>query len=241
MRLRFAVTETKLLPYFGVAVLALLLVSGESLAQSGSRAPVRRPSGSSTRGSTARSGSINQVKPLAMNGYCTVCIHDMKKWMRGDRRFSSVFDGKTYLFPGLEQKRKFDAKPAKYAPVLGGDCVVAFKDLGQRVPGKLEFGAYRNDRLYFFASQSAKDKFMANPEAYENIDLALNGRCVVCRMDMGQEVQGKPEFEVTFQGMRYWFPGQEQQNTFRRNPVQYRARPTAPSSRGSERRGSSSR
>ena len=60
----------------------------------------------------------------ALDGYCAVCLVKMDKLVKGDEKISSVFDGKTYLFPGAEQKEMFDANPAAFAPVLGGDCTV---------------------------------------------------------------------------------------------------------------------
>ena len=60
----------------------------------------------------------------ALGGYCPVCLVKLDKLVKGDPSYSSTFDGRTYLFPGAEQKRMFDANPAAFAPVLGGDCTV---------------------------------------------------------------------------------------------------------------------
>ena len=58
----------------------------------------------------------------ALDGYCAVWLVKMDKHVKGDEKIPPVFDGKTYLFPGAEQKEMFDANPAALAPVLGGDC-----------------------------------------------------------------------------------------------------------------------
>lgn len=130
-------------------------------------------------GTKARAGSSKAVvqgsstakneAAVALSGYCPVCVIEMKKWIKGDSRFAVVQDGKTYLFPGDEQKQMFLKNPAKYA----------------------------------------------------NVDLAAEGQCTVCRVEMQKEVQGKPEFAAIHKDMRYWFPSEEQRKMFVSNPTKY--------------------
>ena len=117
----------------------------------------------------------------------------------------------------------FLANPAKYAPALGGDCTVCLAAGKGRVPGSVQHAAIYKDRLFLFPSADIKSKFRNNVMQYEKTDLAMDGMCTVCKMDMGKEVPGDPRFTVVHKGMRYQFPGAEQRDTFLSNPAKYAA------------------
>ncbi len=207
----------------GLAFLVATQLVSTASAQSGSRqyAPSSQPTtGSSTR--PAGSGTRPAGTTVEMQGFCPVCIIEMKQWVKGSAQFPAQVDGKTYLFPGEDQRQMFLKDPAKYTPALGGDCVVSLVEMGKRVPGSLHHAAYHNGRLYLFAGEQGKSMFLANPAKYENADLAYNGKCSVCRIEMNQDVQGVPEFTSLLNGMRYQFPGQEQQQMFSQNPTKYK-------------------
>ena len=188
--------------------------------QSGtSSEPVRRPS----------SGQA----PLALDGYCPVCILKMKKWVKGSPQFASQFDGKVYLFPGAEPKQAFDANPISLAPVLGGDCVVAWKKMGKRVPGSVRFAAIQNGRLYLMSSEQAKQEFLEHYDQYIDADVVMGGKCPVCRIEMGKDVMGKPEFAAVHKGFQYRFPSAEQRDLFLANPSKYALKPSSRNAGGS--------
>lgn len=184
-------------------------------AQSGSKAAPA--AGSQVRGS----GTTASQSQVALNGYCSVCVLEMKKWVKGDPRFSVTQDGKTYLFPGEEQRQMFLKNPNKYTPAMGGDCTVCKVEMGKTVPGTVQFSAMHEGRLYLFPGDEQKQMFLKNPKKYARVDLAADGKCTVCRVEMQQEVQGKPEFTVFHKGMRYWFPSADQQKMFVSNPAKY--------------------
>jgi len=157
----------------------------------------------------------------ALGGYCPVCLVKMNEVVKGDPSFSSTYDGRTYLFPGAEQKRMFDANPTAFVPALGGACTVCKVEKGKRVPGKAEFHLTHNGRLFLFPSQKQLGMFQANPDRYANADVAMDGYCPVCKIEMGKDVKGKPDFAVDYEGKRYLFPGQKQLDMFQRDPVKY--------------------
>lgn len=205
---------------FVIALTALAfssLLAIDAHAQSGTRT---QPSASPSA-APAGSGTKTNASSVGLQGYCPVCVIEMKKWVKGDARFAAQYDGKTYLFPGEEQKQMFVNAPVKYTPVLGGDCVVAFVEMGKRVPGSLQFAALHEDHLYLFSNEKAKGMFQANKEKYAHADIALGGKCSVCRVEMNQDVDGAAEFTSLYKGMRYLFPGQEQQQMFNQNPSKY--------------------
>ncbi len=185
---------------------------------------------SSTR---TRRGMVNQIPQgstnraagaataLGLGGYCPVCIVDMKKWVKGSPSLAATYDGTTYYFPGPDQRNMFLADPAKYVPALGGDCTVCLAKMGKRVPGSIQHAALSKKRLYLFPGKDQQQEFLANAAKYVDVDLAQGGNCVVCQVEMGKEVPGKPEIAAYYKGLRYLFPGPDQRNRFLANPAKY--------------------
>ena len=158
---------------------------------------------------------------LAMDGNCPVCLVKMDKVVPGKAEYASIHDGLRYLFPGPEQKKMFDADPAAFTPAMGGDCTVCKVAMNKNVPGQAEYHLTHNGRLYLFPSQEQLDMFKKNPGKYANADVALNGYCPVCKVDMNKDVKGKPEIAIDYKGQRYLFPGKEQLEKFKANPRKY--------------------
>jgi len=166
-------------------------------------------------------GSGSETPETAMGGYCPVCIVKMDKLVKGSPAYASVYDGKKYLFPSSEQKTMFDDNPAAFAPAMGGDCVVCKVEMNKDVPGKPDIHLVHNGRLYLFPSEEQLKMFKATPEKYADADVALDGYCPVCKIDMKQDVKGKPELAVDYHAIRYLFPAKEQLEKFKANPRRY--------------------
>lgn len=177
----------------------------------------------------AQSGTRNRVparqNEVALEGYCPVCVLEMQKWVRGKPEHQAAYDGKTYYFPSDQQKQKFLADPARYVPALGGDCTVCFANMGERVPGNIRIASLYRNRLFLFPSNEQKQEFANQPGKYAAADLALDGNCAVCRVEMNETVPGKPEIAVYYQGFRYLFPTEEQRQMFLANPSKYAVKP----------------
>ncbi len=180
-----------------------------------------------------RRGTVNQVPhgstsrmpatmaALGLNGYCPVCIIEMKKWVKGSPQVAATYDGKTYYFPGADQRNMFLADPAKYVPALGGDCTVCYAKMGKRMPGSIQHAALSKKRLYLFPARDQQQEFIANAPKYVDVDLANGGNCIVCRVEMGKDMPGKPEIAAYHNGWRYLFPGKDQRDMFVANPTKY--------------------
>lgn len=228
---------------FFTATVCLGMIADDVSAQSGTRVQ----SGTRISPTPMRSSSAppmpmraQQAPPLGLQGYCPVCVIEMKKWMRGNSAFQVQHDGKTYFFPGEEQRQMFLANPAKYTPALGGDCAVCRVSGKKKVAGSVQFTALHNGRLFLFPSAEIKQKFMLEPDKYANADLALGGHCAVCKVEMNQAVSGKPEFSTVHGGMRYLFPSDKQRSMFLANPAKYSVTTSAMSA-GSGMKGSGTR
>ncbi|MEO2045410.1 MAG: hypothetical protein ABGX16_02420 [Pirellulales bacterium] len=198
--------------------------SAQGSARSGSGTTKAAKSGSGTSGSGGQNGAsgnkAGQVQQ-GMEGYCPVCLKDMKKWVRGNPAYQAVYDGHVYSFMSDAQKNTFLADPLRYVPVLGGDCVTCLAKMSQRMPGNIRHAAYHRGRLYLFAGKDQKQIFLKDAATYANVDLALNGNCPVCQVEMQKNVPGNAEISTILNGKRYLFPSAKQQNMFLSNPKKY--------------------
>ena len=106
-----------------------------------------------------------------MDGYCPVTLAEKQQWVVGDRRWGAIHRGRTYLFTGSEEQRRFFADPDRYAPVLSGNDIVQAVEKGQTVPGMREHGVSYNGHIFLFADEPALQKFSINPAYYANKEL----------------------------------------------------------------------
>ena len=93
--------------------------------------------------------------------------------------------------------------------------------MSARMPGSIRYSALSQKRLYLFPNEEMKDKFAFDPLRYINADVALNGNCTVCRVEMKQDVAGKPDIFVRNGGMKYQFASEDQRKMFLANPGKY--------------------
>lgn len=162
-----------------------------------------------------------EMVKIGLDGYCPVCVVEHRKWEKGNPAITSTFDGVSYQFPSQAIKAKFDANPQKYVPALNGDCIVCYEKLGKRVAGSVQHPALHNGRLYLFPGERERQAFLAEPEAFEDTDLAANGECVVCLAKANKHVPGSAEHTVLHNGLRYQFPSANEANAFRQSPNQF--------------------
>lgn len=101
-----------------------------------------------------------------LNGYCPVELVENEKWLSGDRRWTVVHRGRTYILSGPGQQQRFRANPERYAPVFSGADPVLAVDRNRSVPGKTEFCVVYDGRLYMFSSASSLAHFRQNPKRY---------------------------------------------------------------------------
>ena len=171
---------------------------------------------SSTATAQAQSGS-----EIGLDGYCPVCIIEAKKWVRGSSDYEVEFDGTRYQFPDAATRDKFAAMPERYAPALGGDCIVCWAKAGKRVAGSPQHAVIHNQRLFLFPSEKEKQMFMDTAAEFENSDVAAKGQCTVCQVMANKSVAGKPEFTAIHQGMRYFFPSDKERQMFLAEPTKF--------------------
>jgi protein disulfide-isomerase len=108
--------------------------------------------------------------PLALAGFCPVTLTDQERWVEGDLRWGARHEGRTYLFAGPEQQRRFLASAARYAPVLSCQDVVLAVDESRSVEGQREFGVWFPDpergRVFLFSSEETLAQFHRDSARY---------------------------------------------------------------------------
>lgn len=103
---------------------------------------------------------------LALDGYCCVRLVEEEKWVKGDPQWGAVHRGRTYLFSGPEEQRRFMANFDKYAPALSGFDCVKYAERRALVEGKRAHGIFYRGRIFLFADEAALQKFWNAPDKY---------------------------------------------------------------------------
>jgi len=104
--------------------------------------------------------------PFGLDGFCPVQLVENSRWQAGKKAWGAIHRGRTYLFAGVEERRRFLAAPDRYAPVSSGGDVVLFLEEGRSEPGYREHGLQFDGHVYLFADESTLDKFRSNPRYY---------------------------------------------------------------------------
>jgi protein disulfide-isomerase len=103
---------------------------------------------------------------LGLDGYCPVVLSEKEQWVKGDPRYGVIHRGRTYLFAGPDEAKRFFVNPDRYAPVLAGIDVVVAVEENRQVPGKRDYGAWYEGRIYLFAGEVTYRKFDLEPGRY---------------------------------------------------------------------------
>lgn len=95
-------------------------------------------------------------------GYCPVAYVALGKAVKGDMRFTSAVDGRTYWFVNADAKKAFDATPGKFTVACDGHCAFAAAK-GFVFPGDPQLFSVRDGSIYFFVNADTKQAFDADP------------------------------------------------------------------------------
>lgn len=101
---------------------------------------------------------------IAMQGYSPVSYVDLNLAQRGDKDYMSEYQGVKYFFVDGDQKKKFDANPAKYMPEYGGYCATGIA-VGAKFRVDPNKFLVENGKLYLFLNSievDAKQLWMAD-------------------------------------------------------------------------------
>jgi YHS domain-containing protein/thiol-disulfide isomerase/thioredoxin len=108
------------------------------------------------------------------------------------------------------------------SPPLGfeGYCPVSMRNSWKWVPGDSRWGIVHRGRTYWFAGPSEQQQFWTDPDRYTP---ALSGMDPVLAVDHQQQVPGKREHSIDYDGLFYMFASEATLQQFTANPQRYAA------------------
>jgi protein disulfide-isomerase len=120
--------------------------------------------------------------------------------------------------PGAPDASKLPAG----APPLGFDgyCPVSMRNSWKWIPGDARWGVVHRGRTYWFAGAEEQKQFWTDPDRYTP---ALSGIDPVLAIDHKQEVPGKREHSLDYDGLFYMFASEATLQQFTANPQRYSA------------------
>lgn len=108
------------------------------------------------------------------------------------------------------------------APPLAFDgyCPVSMRNSWKWISGNPQFGIVHLGRTYWFAGSEEQKQFWTDPNRYTP---ALSGMDPVLAIDHQQQVPGRREHSIDYDGMFYMFAGEATLQQFTANPQRYSA------------------
>lgn len=106
------------------------------------------------------------------------------------------------------------------APPLGFDgyCPVSMRNSWKWVPGDSRWGVVHRGHTYWFATAEEQKQFWTDPDRYTP---ALSGMDPVLALDHKQQVPGKREHSLDYDGLFYMFASEATLQQFTANPQRY--------------------
>ena len=101
-----------------------------------------------------------------------------------------------------------------------GFCPVTLKSQCKWVRGDSRFGALHRGRTFLFTSETEKQQFLANPDAYSPV---FSGYDAVLMLEQNQSVEGSRKYGFEYRGAFYLFSSQATMDKFAQNPDRYSA------------------
>ena len=108
------------------------------------------------------------------------------------------------------------------APPLAfeGYCPVSMRNKWQWVPGNPQYGVVHMGRTYWFAGAEEQKQFWTDPNRYAPV---LSGNDPVLAIDHKQQIPGKREHSLDYDGLFYMFASEATLQQFTANPARYAA------------------
>ena len=114
-----------------------------------------------------RAADDPDAEGVGLKGYSPVSLIEGKVWVKGSAAFSWYADGVTYHLADAEELSKFRADPAKYAPQLSGFDPHLLSTTGRAVPGRPQYGAFYEGKLFLHATDANRRAFIADPAGHK--------------------------------------------------------------------------
>ena len=102
---------------------------------------------------------------VMLKGADVVAYFTQSKYVQGDVKFKSDFEGVTFRFSSADNKALFDKEPKKYLPEYGGYCA---NGIAYGIPwgGDADTWKMIGGKLYIFGGQESKEGFEIDEARY---------------------------------------------------------------------------
>lgn len=101
-----------------------------------------------------------------------------------------------------------------------GYCPVSMRNQWKWVPGNPQYGIVHLGRTYWFAGPEEHKQFWTDPTRYAP---AMSGNDPVMAIDHQQQIEGKREHSLDYDGLFYLFASEATLQQFAANPAKYAA------------------
>ncbi len=101
----------------------------------------------------------------AIRGYDPVAYFTESKPVKGQKQFSTEWNGATWYFKSAENRKKFVEAPEKYAPQYGGFCAYGVSR-DYKVKTEPEAWAIYNGKLYLNYDLDVAKKWASDKDGY---------------------------------------------------------------------------
>ena len=139
---------------------SVFLLSTQSHSQQYSPIPVETVEGTDADAiiKANEDGVVSATKDgVAIGGYDPVAFFEQNAAVVGEPEYSCGYLGKTWHFTSEENRDKFLASPESFTPQFGGFCAHSL-NRGEVVEADPEAFLVRDDKLYFYAEDSLRDR-----------------------------------------------------------------------------------
>lgn len=107
---------------------------------------------------------------VAVSGYDSVAYFTLQKPVKGDAKFTTMYNGAEWRFVSAEHRDKFVADPTHYAPQYGGYCAWAVAQ-GSTASADPQRWKIVNDKLYLNYDADVQKKWeLSVPEFIQQAD-----------------------------------------------------------------------
>lgn len=103
---------------------------------------------------------------VGLGGFSPVSLRNKRAWKKGDQRHVATHDGVDYYLTAPEQVAEFESNPTAFIPKFHGCDLVTLRHDNEVKTGAIEYGAFYDGNMYFFASTGNRDRFQKNPAWY---------------------------------------------------------------------------
>lgn len=102
-------------------------------------------------------------KMVGLGGFSPIALKSNRQWKRGSEEFVAEHEGVCYYCGSQAEVERFEANPSYYIPQFHGCDLVELSQENRAMPGAIEYGAFYNNKVFFFASLENRSRFEANP------------------------------------------------------------------------------